>query len=172
MANEDEVFPEATPETHEVQAEAGVTAPVTETTEEQEVPAATVEEGGGEADTVVSSEAEEAATADDVAVISAEAEEGEGTATEESGTEAEEGEEETVEEVDYSTLSTEELIEAAEGLAQSNDFRKAEQAFREVRDIINKQRKEAINTAREAFLADGGNAEDFEYKGNALFKPF
>lgn len=83
----------------------------------------------------------------------------------------EEKEEEEKEE-DYSTYSKGDLVKLAESLLKEEDVRKADSRFREIKkyfeDIRSLEEKEAL----EKFKAEGGEEDDFDYKGDELDSRF
>lgn len=80
--------------------------------------------------------------------------------------------EEEHEELDFSHLNKEQLLEKALDLANETSFRKVDNALKQLKlevDKINKAEKEA---ALEKFLADGGEADSFEWKQDETSKKF
>ncbi|WP_027000442.1 DUF349 domain-containing protein [Eisenibacter elegans] len=82
----------------------------------------------------------------------------------------EEAEEE--EAVDYSQLTKSELLQHAQAQQKEDNFKKALAILKELKpffeEIAQKERQEAL----EAFLADGGEAADFDYKQEPETKEF
>jgi hypothetical protein len=76
------------------------------------------------------------------------------------------------EELDYSHLNKEQLLEKALDLAKETSFRKVDNSLRQLKleiDRINKGEKEE---ALAKFLADGGEADNFEWKQDDTAKKF
>ncbi|OEK05576.1 hypothetical protein BFP71_13475 [Roseivirga misakiensis] len=92
--------------------------------------------------------------------------------TETTEEESEPTEEDNFELPDYTTFSREELVEAIEGATQLNNFNHIDQIvsgtetlFKGMEDVIRKE-------AEERYIADGGTAEDFEFRHDSLFNRF
>lgn len=74
-------------------------------------------------------------------------------------------------ETDYSTLSREELVAALEELL-SQEVQKVRGHANAIRNRFNELNREVQKKAYEAFLADGGNKEDYEEKSDAVAERF
>ena len=94
-------------------------------------------------------------------------EEADGKTAEVSTEEAEETHEDVFEEkkstVDYETLSLEDLIAEFETLLKSESIQSVRNSINEVKNNFNAKFAVLISEKKEAFLAEGGNAIDFEF---------
>ncbi len=94
-------------------------------------------------------------------------EDGDGKTAEVSTEETEETHEDVVEEkksaVDYETLSLEDLIAEFETLLKSESIHSVRNNINEVKNNFNAKFAVLISEKKEAFLAEGGNAIDFEF---------
>ena len=68
--------------------------------------------------------------------------------------------------VDYTQFSKQQLAELVKDLSRETDFRKMEVVLREVKPIYDEVRDKERADALQRFIANGGIAEDFEYKGD------
>lgn len=68
--------------------------------------------------------------------------------------------------VDYSHFTRQQLADAIKELSRETDFRKVEVVLREIKPIYDELREKEKAEALQRFMADGGIAEDFEYKGD------
>ena len=78
---------------------------------------------------------------------------------------------ETEPEVDYSALSREELLAALNEL-MNEDVSKIRNRVSAIRNQFNTLNKEVERQAFEAFLADGGNKDEYQYKNDAVADAF
>jgi hypothetical protein len=75
-------------------------------------------------------------------------------------------EEEEHKHVDYSELSKAQLANLLKDLSRENNFRKLDNIIKEVKPIYDEHRERDRAEALSRFIADGGVAEDFEFKGD------
>lgn len=75
-------------------------------------------------------------------------------------------------EVDYSTLSKEELFAVVKELSHEHNFNRVDKSLKEVKPLFNKIRNKEKAIALEKFIAEGGVKDDFEYKGDATDREF
>lgn len=80
-------------------------------------------------------------------------------------------EQEAEPEVDYSTLSREELLAALNELL-NNDVSKIRNRVSAIRNQFNTLNKEVEKKAFEAFIADGGNKDEYQYSNDAVAEAF
>jgi hypothetical protein len=76
------------------------------------------------------------------------------------------------ESIDYSTLSKEELVELAIKAADHTDLKEATETMRNIRQVIDVIFTEEYNAALAAFIEEGNEKDNFEYKGNELKDTF
>jgi hypothetical protein len=83
-------------------------------------------------------------------------------------TEPEEAAEEHSEEehIDYTGYSKPQLVNAIKDLAKEENFRRVDNILREIKPLYDDLREKERASALAKFLANGGTAEDFEYKGD------
>lgn len=87
-----------------------------------------------------------------------------------------EKEKKEIPEIDFSTLSTEEIIRQAQKLVNNYPTASIKALMEELPEIFENRYKEEYEKALAAFTADGDNPEDFEYKNenresfNAVYK--
>src|SRR5688572_24033488 len=75
-------------------------------------------------------------------------------------------EEEDHKHVDYSEFSKAQLANLLKDLSRENNFRKLDNIIKEVKPIYDEHRERDRAEALSRFIADGGVAEDFEFKGD------
>jgi hypothetical protein len=81
--------------------------------------------------------------------------------------EPEETEEHAEEEhIDYSAYTKQQLAQTIKELNKEENFRKVDSVLREIKPVYDELRERERNEALQRFIADGGIAEDFEYKGD------
>ena len=97
-------------------------------------------------------------------------EETEAPSQEDSGSKEEKPEEHK--EVDYTTLSKEELVEIVKAIAKDDNVVKADKVLMAVKPHIDKFRIAEREEAKVKFLADGGAEDDFEFKHDELSTRF
>lgn len=68
--------------------------------------------------------------------------------------------------VDYSNYSKQQLAEVIKDLAKDDNFKRVDNVIREVKPLFDEMRERERAEALERFIAEGGTAEDFEYKGD------
>lgn len=73
---------------------------------------------------------------------------------------------------DYSNFSKSQFVDLVRDLSRENNFRRIEAIVREVKPVYDEIREKEKAAALEKFIAEGGNAEDFEYKGDDLDNTF
>lgn len=74
--------------------------------------------------------------------------------------------------VDYATMSKEELVETAEKAAQLEDIKEAGEIMRAIRPLVDTIFTEEQNAALEAFIEEGNEKDNFEYKEDELKQKF
>ncbi len=70
--------------------------------------------------------------------------------------------------VDYSDYSKAQLVDVIKELSRDNNFQKVDSILREIKPLYDEFREKERTTALEKFVAEGGTAEDFDYKGDDL----
>ncbi len=75
-------------------------------------------------------------------------------------------------EVDYSGFTKSELVGAVKELAKEDNFKKVEQALKDIKPLFDEIRAAERKEALERFKADGGIEEDFEYRLDELDHAF
>jgi hypothetical protein len=68
--------------------------------------------------------------------------------------------------VDYSHYTKKELAELIKELSKENNFKKVDGIIREIKPLFDEFRDKEKSEALLRFTSDGGNAEDFEFKGD------
>ena len=76
------------------------------------------------------------------------------------------------EEHDYSTYSKEELVAAIRELSQGGNVIKAERKAREIKPFFDEIKDKERQAALDKFIADGGEADDFDFKNDELTDRF
>lgn len=163
---------EATPEVAVAESE---TVDQAEENAEQAEPAqpaaeaeSTAEVPAAEADThEVTEEAPETATAEETAADSAMSE---AAADESNEAEAEEEEEEEI--IDYSNHTREQLADVVEELSKQDNFKRADAILNQVLPLFKAVERASRQEAKERFLADGGEEDDFEFRHDEVFNKF
>ncbi len=74
--------------------------------------------------------------------------------------------------VDYTLLSKEELLKVVKGLVHETDFTRSDSIIKEVRSLFKSIKNKEKNAALKAFIAEGGNKADFEYRGDQTDQEF
>jgi Domain of Unknown Function (DUF349) len=74
--------------------------------------------------------------------------------------------------VDYSTFSKKQLAELSKELAKENNAVKAEITLREIKPLYDEIAEKEKAEAKKRFLAEGGLADDFEYRGDEFDMAF
>jgi len=83
--------------------------------------------------------------------------------------ESDENQEEDEEEaIDYSNFDKEALVKKVEELSKLDDPRKADQQLKEIRPHYNEIKDTERKSAYENFIAEGGEEDGFEYRGDKL----
>ena len=70
------------------------------------------------------------------------------------------------EHIDYSVYSKSQLVQVIKDLIREENFRKVDNILREIKPVYDDLRDRERSEALSKFTADGGIAEDFEYKGD------
>jgi hypothetical protein len=70
------------------------------------------------------------------------------------------------EHIDYSVYSKQQLVQVIKDLNKEDNFRKVDNVLREIKPLFDDIRDRERSEALARFIADGGTAEDFEYKGD------
>lgn len=73
---------------------------------------------------------------------------------------------------DYSTFSKKQLAELSKELAKENNAIKAELTLREIKPLYDEIVEKEKTEAKKRFLAEGGLADDFEYRGDEFDMAF
>lgn len=76
------------------------------------------------------------------------------------------------EEVDYSNLSKEELVELIKTLAKDDRIMRSEKIVKEIKPLFDEIRNAERAEALKKFIAEGGKEEDFEFKNDELINRF
>lgn len=79
-----------------------------------------------------------------------------------------EEDEEKEEEVDYSSFDKEALVKKVEELSKSDDPRKADQEVKTIRPHYEELKEAERQAAFESYVAEGGEEDGFEYRGDML----
>lgn len=74
--------------------------------------------------------------------------------------------------IDYSNYNKAQFVALAKELAHENNFKKVDSILKEVKSHYDEIREKERLAALERFTADGGEAADFEYKGDDLDNTF
>ncbi len=83
-----------------------------------------------------------------------------------------EDEEDEDEHIDYSHFSKKQLVKATEDLLKETDILPADRKLKEIKTYFDEIEKEERNTAFEKYLAEGGEKDGFDYKGDELSARF
>ncbi|MBX2916788.1 MAG: DUF349 domain-containing protein [Cyclobacteriaceae bacterium] len=75
-------------------------------------------------------------------------------------------------EVDYGGFTKAELVSAVKDLAKEDNFKKVDQALKEIKPLYEEIRATERREALEKFMTDGGIEEDFEYRLDELDHTF
>ncbi len=73
---------------------------------------------------------------------------------------------------DYSTFSKKQLAELSKELAKENNAIKAELTLREIKPLYDEIAEKEKAEAKKRFLAEGGQADDFDYRGDEFDMAF
>lgn len=74
--------------------------------------------------------------------------------------------------VDYSSYTKAQLVDAVKELTKDNNFKKVDAALRDIKPLYDEMRDKERTAALQRFTAEGGIAEDFEFKGDELDNTF
>lgn len=70
--------------------------------------------------------------------------------------------------VDYSNYTKAQFVTLVKELSKENDFRKADATIKDIKPLYDEIREKERAASLQKFIAGGGNADDFEYKGDDL----
>ena len=70
--------------------------------------------------------------------------------------------------VDYSNYTKEQLVSVIKELSKENDFKKVDAVIKDIKPLFDEYRDKERAAALQKFVAGGGNADDFEFKGDDL----
>jgi hypothetical protein len=70
------------------------------------------------------------------------------------------------EHIDYSSYSKHQLTNVIKDLSREDNFRRVDNVLREIKPLFDEIREKERSEALQKFIATGGTAEDFEYKGD------
>ncbi len=73
---------------------------------------------------------------------------------------------------DYSTFTKKDFVDLLKSLTGENDFKKVDFVLREVKPLYDELRDKEKEEALKTFVDQGGNADDFEYRGSDLDSSF
>jgi len=76
------------------------------------------------------------------------------------------------EHADYTSFTKKDFVELLKSLSTENDFKKVDFILREVKPLYDELRDKEKEEALKVFIESGGNADDFEYRGNDLDSSF
>lgn len=160
------VAPEETNETAAPEEKSpGTTAeaiPV-ETAEEGTEPVAAEETSEETTTKAVTSESD---TAEETAPVEVEA------SSEDAGKASEEGPEEEEEIIDYSNYTREQLADVVEELSKQDNFKRADAILNQVLPLFKAVERASRIEAKERFIAEGGEEDDFEFRHDEVFNKF
>lgn len=160
---------EETPVTErEAVAEAPASIEAASGTAEVEASKESVEDASSAGEVPASEEETESKTEPDVAAEEVAKETS--SATEKS--EEEEDDEEEGEIIDYSGHSREELADVVEELSKQDNFKRADAILNQVLPLFKAVERASRQEAKERFLADGGEEDDFEFRHDEVFNRF
>ena len=74
--------------------------------------------------------------------------------------------------IDYSHYSKPQLVSLVKELSKDNNFKKVDQILKEIKPVYDEIREKERSAALEKFIADGGQSDDFDYKGDDLDNGF
>jgi hypothetical protein len=74
--------------------------------------------------------------------------------------------------VDYSNFSKAQLVSVVKDLAKETNFKKVDTILKEIKTLYDDMHEKAKLSALETFTTQGGDAQDFEYKGDELDNAF
>ena len=74
--------------------------------------------------------------------------------------------------VDYSHYNKSQLVSLLKDLAKDGNYKKIDHALRDIKPIYDEMREKERLAALERFTAGGGEADDFDYKGDELDNSF
>jgi hypothetical protein len=74
--------------------------------------------------------------------------------------------------VDYSHYTKAQFVDVVKELSKEGDFRKVEAIIKDIKPLYDEQRDKERAAALQKFIAEGGVAEDFEYKGDEFDSAF
>src|SRR5690606_7716683 len=68
--------------------------------------------------------------------------------------------------VDYSQFTKAQLVAAVKELSKETDFKKVDRHLRSIKPLVEEYREQERTQALNRFILDGGNADDFHYRGD------
>lgn len=68
--------------------------------------------------------------------------------------------------VDYSQFTKTQLVAALKELSKESDFKKIDRHLRSIKPLVDEYREQERTQALNRFILDGGNADDFHYRGD------
>ncbi|MEX1240504.1 MAG: DUF349 domain-containing protein, partial [Cyclobacteriaceae bacterium] len=74
--------------------------------------------------------------------------------------------------VDYSNFSKSQLVTLAKELSRETNFKKVDNTLKEIKPLYDEIREKERSAAQEKFASGGGEAADFDYKGDDLDNAF
>lgn len=92
--------------------------------------------------------------------------------TEAAGTEVAEVVEEEEEIIDYSNHTREQLADVVEELSKQDNFKRADAILNQVLPLFKAVERASRIEAKERFIADGGEEDDFEFRHDEVFNKF
>ncbi len=75
-------------------------------------------------------------------------------------------------EIDFEQLNKQELVEMLEEVVEEKDINKIKNKIGKIKTAFHHRNKEEIDKAREAFITEGGNKDDFKHSEDPLEKRF
>lgn len=134
-----------------------------ETAEEGTEPVAAEETSEETTTKAVTSESD---TAEETAPVEVEA------SSEDAGKASEEGPEEEEEIIDYSNYTREQLADVVEELSKQDNFKRADAILNQVLPLFKAVERASRIEAKERFIAEGGEEDDFEFRHDEVFNKF
>jgi hypothetical protein len=68
--------------------------------------------------------------------------------------------------VDYSQFTKSQLVAALKELSKESDYKKIDRHLRSIKPLVDEYREQERTQALNRFILDGGNADDFHYRGD------
>lgn len=159
----------------EVTAVESETADETASSQEEEIdePSAEAEPSVGATSTEeeTKEESEAPAQTSEAAVVEEPVADNTASETADEGSEAP-AEEEEEEIIDYSNHTREQLADVVEELSKQDNFKRADAILNQVLPLFKAVERASRQEAKERFLADGGEEDDFEFRHDEVFNKF